>query len=287
MSHRIRPSRGLGIATGPVAEARWSISTFLIRAFLIQAFLVLLSPILEYALSSPSESPARVAHAQAKGDHKLIQMTWMSLDSALDKARRARLGVLLYFPPLGSSEDHVAFTTETLCDQSRSSPMVKVAGEKMAHLRAEYGVPDKAPVVILADWYGNPVKLYAARSFTDRRIQPEELVREVKAMDMAMEAQRLRLDRDLAKAEKEFEKQRYSATVKAMESLLRLKGHPQAEKARDMLEEIELLGREELAAARALTDPTARDERLRRIASDFKGTAVEKEATDALSGAKQ
>lgn len=213
---------------------------------------------------------------------KLIEMKWVSDKKAKETGLRSRYGILYYFPPKDGERDHVIFKTEEMCDLSRSSPMVKIkpSDKKLQALREEFSVPEKYPVIVVTDWFGNPMQTFAARKLNDKKFKFEAIRRAISRADVESMKTESRLEKDVAKAEAQLKQRKYPQTIRALEWAATVHGWPKAERAKEIMEEVIEIGREKLG--RALENPADDTETqkkvLRKIARDFKGTPVKDEA---------
>lgn len=228
---------------------------------------------------------ATCAFAQGQS-HKLIQMAWVTDGAAKQKGLRSRYGILYYFPPAGTNDEHAIFSTEQMCDQSRSSPMVKVkeGDKKIAHLRKEWSIPAKVPVIVVTDWHGNPMQTFAARKLKDKKFKFEQIRSAITGADREATKTERRLAKDLAKGETYLKKRKYPQTIRTLEWAAKIHGFPEAQRAREIMEQVIEVGRERLE--RALEQPPedveAHKKALRKIGKDFKGTPVADEVSDKI-----
>lgn len=218
----------------------------------------------------------------AAGD-KDYKTWWTKANQAKKKAETSRFGILYYFPPKGSKEVHSIFKGKEMETQSLASPMVKVADEKLHLLRETYKPNDKLHTVIVTDWYGNVIskKPFQART-VKQKLDVKGIVSQIKGAINFADKTEAALAKKLAKGEKAFAKKRWSSAIKEYLAIVEFQGYEPCVKAKDRLDEIVEEGRAELESAGKL-EGDDKKKKLKKIAKDFKGTEVQKEAEEALA----
>ncbi|MFQ5654307.1 MAG: hypothetical protein ACE5GW_06215 [Planctomycetota bacterium] len=225
---------------------------------------------------------AAAAHAQG------YQTRWTPARLAKEEARKALYGILYYFPPEKAEKLHPVFETKEMWEQSTKSPFVKVAGERDKKLREEYQVDPRYHILLVTDWFGNPLgKPHVARA-PEQKLPAKKILRSIKGCERFVEGLEREVKKRLKKAEKRFKGKHWRAAIKDYLWLTSVRGVPEREQARSRLEEIEEVGDRRLTKARTLAAQSKDDalKELRKIAKEFRGTAVEGKAARAIAELK-
>ncbi len=222
------------------------------------------------------------------GSQQSYTPTWTEGGQAKESARRAVYGIVYYFPPGDGGDVHGVFHTKALSEQSRKSPMVLVTAEEREEMRAVYKVDKKHPTLVVTDWFGNFMEKFEAKSL-DQKLDIQKIITLLKSAESWVAGLRKKAVEKLKSGEKSFEKQAWAAAVKDLGFVAGLKGFEECEKAGELLEAIEEEGRKRIEAAKheGIAKPADAVKSLRKIASEFKGCAVEREAEEAIAALKK
>ncbi|MGE3164954.1 MAG: tetratricopeptide repeat protein [Planctomycetota bacterium] len=220
------------------------------------------------------------------GSQSAYQTTWSEYDAAYAQAKEKSLGVLLYFEREQDGE-HSLFASKPIADQSKDTPMVKVAGEHLDKLRGEFGAPKDKHVLVVTDWHGNRIATYTAeRKTTSLDIKP--------LMAAIASAKKFfaKVEKDAKdfykKGMTQFDKKKWGPAAKEFVKVAAFKGVEEAGQAGERLEAIQETGTKEIAAILAETDTDvgAKVVALTKLTKEYKGTNVEPLAEDEIAKLK-
>ncbi|MCI0650742.1 MAG: tetratricopeptide repeat protein [Planctomycetes bacterium] len=222
------------------------------------------------------------------GSQQAYTTMWTPIGTAKDEARKAIFGIVYYFPASDSKEHHGIFVTKEMSELSRRSPVVLVTGDHAEELRAEYGVDKKVHTLVVTDWHGNLIKPYPAKGGVKQRIPIAEITAAVRSSESFV----AKLEKDVSKnfkaGKKAFEEQNWKNAIKELNAVASRRGFTECEEASAILDEIVALGRKRLEELRikSASEKEEAIKELRKLAEEFKDSAVEKEASKLVAELK-
>ncbi|MFN0059777.1 MAG: hypothetical protein ACKVX7_15065 [Planctomycetota bacterium] len=230
------------------------------------------------ALSSTSLNPAaaRQAGGQAGYDTR-----WSDHRDAKDRAKLNIVGILYYFPAKGSTDEPIVFKTKQLAEQSMNSPFILVTAkvDPDSELRKRYEVPEKFPTVVVTDWYGNRIDLFARQRLEDKAAHLN-ILKCVKTADAWAASVQKELAKKTTAVEKSIKSESWSAAIKKCREVIEFSGYPESEKCVELLKDINGVARKGIEKAEKLraSDKEGALKILRDVAKQFQGSDAATEA---------
>ena len=215
------------------------------------------------------------------GSMNSYQTQWVSFESARKKAAAEESAILIYLPREAAKkekapvQDHSVFATKPIAEKSAEIPFVKLTGEAAKEFREKRQLSDKGHLVYVTDWHTNEMTRFRAKKERDK-IAIKKLVAYLGSAQKFVAKLEKDSAKDLKKAAKQLEKEKWGAAYKRLEPIAALFGIEPAETATKQIKEMLKAGakRIEEALEENPDDQTETIVALSKIRDEYKGTPV-------------